>query len=181
MISKNDWNDRFLAGALSAAEPLVAVRRALELLPAGDMLDLACGPGRHTILAARAGWRVTAVDSSEEALRQLRAACPGAKLVQADLEQSGVRLGTRRWDLIVQTLYLNRRLFVPIAEALRPGGIYCAAFLRKGRFAIEPEEVLAAFPSWETIEVPGDGAALDSQVSGGRHAASFEILLRKPE
>jgi SAM-dependent methyltransferase len=181
MISKNNWNERFCAGALGGAEPLPVVRRALQLLAPGEMIDLACGPGRHSILAARAGWRVTAVDSSPEALRQLAARCPSAALIRADLEQGGLRLGRNRWRLVVQTLYLNRGLFPAIREAVAPGGLYCAAFLSSGRFGIRPEEVLTAFPGWMPEEAALPGPELHCVSSGGGRAAYFQILLRKAE
>ncbi len=55
-------------------EPDAAVIELLEKLDkfeVKDVLDLGCGVGRHTILLAEAGYNVTAVDSSSEALNIL--------------------------------------------------------------------------------------------------------------
>ena len=51
------------------------VARWLPVAPAGDVLDLACGRGRHARLAAGAGHPVLAVDRDPAAL--LEAEGPG--------------------------------------------------------------------------------------------------------
>jgi SAM-dependent methyltransferase len=72
-----------------AAGPSPWVRRFLPLVvPGGCVLDLACGSGRHTRLALDSGYRVTAVDRTLEAMRDL-AGRPGLELVEADLEGGG--------------------------------------------------------------------------------------------
>ena len=57
---------------LEAAE--VEVLSVLELsgLEQGDVLDLACGPGRHSVTLAKQGFRVTGVDLSPFLLRKAR-------------------------------------------------------------------------------------------------------------
>ncbi|MEA3403954.1 MAG: class I SAM-dependent methyltransferase [Armatimonadota bacterium] len=66
------------------------VEQALELLHPPDgarILDLCCGPGRHSLELARRGFRVTAVDRTEEYLRSLREAAADEGLeVEAVLE-----------------------------------------------------------------------------------------------
>jgi SAM-dependent methyltransferase len=49
-------------------QPLVA---ALDKLPGGTAVDLACGEGRNALYLAKAGWNVTAVDFSQVALDRL--------------------------------------------------------------------------------------------------------------
>jgi SAM-dependent methyltransferase len=46
--------------------------RLKEIIPGGRLLDLGCGEGRHSILASRLGFRVTAVDYEPLALRRAR-------------------------------------------------------------------------------------------------------------
>src|SRR4051812_361947 len=60
------WNTRYGGGAAVSfhAHPLAA--QALSLpLPAGPVLDLACGPSGAGLAAAAAGRQVTAVDISD--------------------------------------------------------------------------------------------------------------------
>jgi len=99
-----------------------------SLLPrGGDVLDVACGSGRHSLLLAAAGYTVRAVDA--DAGRVDRLAAIAARLglpVRAevlDLEQGSVALGREAFDLVLVIHYLHRPLFPAILEALRPGGL----------------------------------------------------------
>src|ERR1035437_1363723 len=55
----------------------------------GKVMDLACGPGRHSILFARKGFNVTGVDLSDNLLRVAELAAKKEKLdikfIKADL------------------------------------------------------------------------------------------------
>ena len=57
--------------------------------PGGDLLDVPCGYGRHSIPLARAGYRVTGVDSSPTLLAEARsrAGDPAPDLVEADYRE----------------------------------------------------------------------------------------------
>ena len=62
------------------------VRRHAPLIPDGEVLDLACGSGRHARLFAALGHPVLALDVDPLALAQ--AAGPGIVTLQANLEQA---------------------------------------------------------------------------------------------
>jgi cyclopropane fatty-acyl-phospholipid synthase-like methyltransferase len=49
-----------------------AVLERLEIEPGATVLDLACGPGRHSLELARRGFRVTGVDRTETYLEEAR-------------------------------------------------------------------------------------------------------------
>ena len=57
---------------LEAAESEVGSVLELAGLEQGDVLDLACGPGRHSLALAKRGFRVTGVDLSPFLLRKAR-------------------------------------------------------------------------------------------------------------
>ena len=57
---------------LEAAEAEVESVLELAGLEQGDVLDLACGPGRHAVTLAKRGFRVTGVDLSPFLLRKAR-------------------------------------------------------------------------------------------------------------
>lgn len=93
-----------------------------DIAAGGEVLDLACGGGRHSRLLAATGRRVCAVDRDPAALRLLDGV-NGVTVMQADLEHAPWPLGDRRFDAIVVTNYLHRPLFPRIIGALAPQGL----------------------------------------------------------
>ena len=67
------------------------IRQLLALLgtPAGHVLDLGAGPGRHSLPLARSGYTVTALDTSAHLLEQLRESTADLpiEIVQADMRE----------------------------------------------------------------------------------------------
>jgi SAM-dependent methyltransferase len=110
---------------LALEQPSAWVARFAALIPAGEVLDVACGGGRHARLLACLGYRVTAVDRDPTALQ--RAAGPGITAMQADLESGpeGVAwpFEVNRFAGIVVTNYLHRPLFPYLMNSLIPGGV----------------------------------------------------------
>lgn len=108
--------------APGAPEP--SVLEALDLLPRGLALDVACGAGRHSLLLGDAGFKVIAVDYSEAALRLLQSIARAERLsvwpLAADL--STLPLPRGRFDAILNVNFLDRELVPRLIEALRPGG-----------------------------------------------------------
>jgi SAM-dependent methyltransferase len=99
------------------------VERFAPLVPPGEVLDLACGGGRHARHFAALGHPVTALDRDAEALAL--AAGPGITTMQADLEAPGAAwpFAPGRFAGIVVTNYLHRPLMARIAASLRPDGV----------------------------------------------------------
>jgi SAM-dependent methyltransferase len=125
-------------------EPDPLLTEALAALPAGDVLDLACGTGRHAEWLAQRGWNVTAVDMTANAL-------PGIRFVQADLERGEFRIEPDAWDAIVCWLYWQPDLLPQIARGVRQGGIVALAGKTTGRFATSLAEYRKAFAGWTVI------------------------------
>lgn len=108
------------AGAGLPVSPWVA-RFAGLIVPGGDVLDLACGRGRHARWLAGQGFAVEAVDRDAAALAAL-SGLPSIQVRQADLEQAPWPCAGRRFAGIVVCNYLHRPLFPALIEALAPGG-----------------------------------------------------------
>lgn len=89
---------------------------------AGNVLDLACGNGRHTRLLLRRGFRVTAVDREVSGLRDLRGH-PRLCIRQCDLEAQPWPLGQTTYAGVVVVNYLWRPLLDAIVAAIAPGGV----------------------------------------------------------
>ena len=99
------------------------VRRFAANVPAGEVLDLACGSGRHARLFAVLGHPVLAADRDPQALAL--AAGPGIVTLQVDLEAEGARwpFEAGRFAGIVVTNYLHRPLFQDLLDSLAPNGV----------------------------------------------------------
>lgn len=90
----------------------------------GLELDVACGPGRGALWAARRGFEVLAVDLSPVALARLerdaRRRGLSIRTLALDLESAPPPSGP--FVLITCLAYLQRDLFGPLAERLALGG-----------------------------------------------------------
>ncbi len=103
------------------------VARFAPLVPAGEVLDLACGGGRHSRLFAGLGHPVLAVDRDAAALNAT--AGQSIRTLQFDLERDDADLDSA-WPLhpgryagIVVTNYLHRPLLSALSASLAPGGV----------------------------------------------------------
>jgi SAM-dependent methyltransferase len=143
------------AAHLHPDRPSDWVRRFAPLIaPGAEVLDLACGAGRHARYLAQRGMRVDAVDRDAGALASL-AGVPGVSTLCADLEQGDWPCAGRRWDAIVVANYLHRPLFPVLAASLRPQGVLIYETFMQGNerfgrparpeFLLAPGELLAAF------------------------------------
>lgn len=103
--------------------PSVWVARFAPLIPGGEVLDLACGAGRHARLLASLGYAVLAVDRNADALETASGA--GITTRQIDLEAEGAEWPYEqdRFAGIVVTNYLHRPLFPHLIRSLAPMGV----------------------------------------------------------
>ena len=99
------------------------VRRFAPLIPAGEVLDLACGLGRHARHVGALGHPVLALDRDGAALAEL--AAEGFATLQLDLEDgvSPWPFAPGRFAGIIVTSYLHRPLFGQLARSLAPDGL----------------------------------------------------------
>ena len=97
-------------------------RFAGDIAPGGNVLDLACGSGRHAQYLLHLGHPVTACDIDISALADLEGEA-GLEIIAAELENAPWPFAERRFAAIVVTNYLHRPLFPEIVAALAPGGL----------------------------------------------------------
>ena len=117
MAVKQSAHDRML----DATSPWVA--RWIGLIaPRSNVLDVACGHGRHSRLLAAQGHQVTAVDFDVQALAILHDV-PGITTLAANLEHAPWPFADRQFGAIIVTNYLHRPLLAKLADALAPGGV----------------------------------------------------------
>jgi SAM-dependent methyltransferase len=119
-----------LAGTAAEVD---AVQDLTGMMAGMDVLDLCCGPGRHSIELARRGMKVTGVDRTRPYLRRARRKAEREGLDVTFLEQDMRQpLGERRFDVAINMFtsfgYFEApsddlRVAANLLRALRPGGV----------------------------------------------------------
>ncbi len=128
------------------------MRFAPLIRPGAEVLDLACGSGRHARALAAAGHRVLGVDRDALALQSLHG-LPGVRTLQADLENAPWPLH-QRFGAVVVTNYLWRELLPQIVRSVDDGGVLLYETFALGQqtigrpartqFLLRPGELLEA-------------------------------------
>ena len=146
-----------------AGEASAWVKRWSHLVrPAGTVLDIACGHGRHMRWFAQRGHAVTGIDRSPEAIESVKDYGTG---VLADIENGHWPLveggQPRQFDAVVVTHYLWRALFPVMAQSLAPGGVLIYETFAAGNeyvgkpsrpdFLLQSGELLRAFPALRVV------------------------------
>lgn len=88
----------------------------------GQVLDLACGSGRHTRLLVERGYPVLAVDRNAQALAGLLGLA-GVKTLELDLEGADWPLAGQHFTGVVVTNYLWRPHLPDLLALLAPSGV----------------------------------------------------------
>ncbi len=148
------WDERYRQGQNLDQAPLGLVVDAIEGVTPGRALDVACGPGRHAVLLAQRGWRVTAVDSSVVAIDELRRRSDQVEAIVANLEAGEFTIEPDAYDLILDCNYLQRDLVPRMKAGVREGGLFVGAFPREGihqAYLVKPDEVRSWFEDWTLL------------------------------
>jgi SAM-dependent methyltransferase len=161
---KDRWDEKWSAAG-GPYRPHSLLTRNSVYMTGGVALDLACGRGQNALWLAGQGYQVLAVDISPVAIH----------LAHSEAEAQGLSDRVRfqvvdldEWiippaffDLIAVFRFLNRRLFGPIRDALRPGGLVYYSTRHVGILArnpaaneaylLQPGELPGAFPGWHIL------------------------------
>lgn len=184
------WEERYRsrerkAEDVDAAPTPLLVETASRLDP-GTALDLACGAGRNALWLAQRGWQVTAIDGALSAIEILRDRARQAELAVntnvQDLQSPDLHLEPRSFDLVAICYYLQRTLFAPAKEAVKPGGLLLAiAHTVEGgeeptESRLRPGELRLYFQGWE-IQHYYEGKPADP----ANKRAVAEIVAQRPD
>jgi len=164
------WNEKHKKGGHTLPSiPLLLYQGRLKK---GRALDVAGGRGENAAILALAGWDVTCMDISDEAIalsrRRAQELKADVRLVQAD----ALRLPFRGpFDTIVVTRFLERSLAGELARLLSPGGtIFCEQPMEgiAEAYCVKPGELARLYSTLEPVLDTVDG---DRSVFIGRKRA----------
>lgn len=129
-------------------------------IPGVEVLDLACGTGRHARWFAGRGFSVVAADRDATALTVLDEV-PGVRTLCVDLEGEPWPWTEACFDAVVVTRYLFRPRLAMLATLLRPGGvlIYETFMIGNARFGkpsnpdflLQPDELFDWARGWGRV------------------------------
>lgn len=146
-----------LAEVVDSRSTALEVRELARTLPGGsEVLDVACGIGRHAVPLSRKGYRVTGVDYSAsylaEARRRGRKAGAGALFLRRDMRDLGFEgcfdAALNLWTSFgyFPRIQDDRATLASMYQALRPGGTLYLEVL-------DPERLAEGLPErhWERL------------------------------
>ena len=125
------------------------LERALGLAPGAELLDLACGFGRHAIEMARRGFRMTGVDFNARylaiAAEEARAAGVEARWVEADMRALAFDAAfDGAYSYFTSFGYFsdaeNEQVIERVARAIRPGGRFVLDVVNRDRILTHPQQ-----------------------------------------
>jgi SAM-dependent methyltransferase len=126
--------------------------------PQSQVLDLACGAGRHMQYFKSQGHHCTGVDRSAEALAE---AAAHGRVLEADMEGGPWPLSGQTFNVVVVTNYLWRPLMPQILASLAPEGLLIYETFALGHekigkpsrpdFLLQPGELLRTFAPLRVI------------------------------
>ena len=116
---KERWNEKYQDNQIPN-EPIKLVTEYAKLATGKQALDIACGMGRHSKYLVTQGFEVDALDVSSVAIESLQGL---AHINAMEVDFDTYTLPKEKYDLIVCTYYLERKLFPQMIEALKPNGI----------------------------------------------------------
>jgi SAM-dependent methyltransferase len=154
------WNDIFSQRAGFSTEPNALLTSTIAGRTPGRALDVMMGQGRNALQLAAAGWDVTGIDISDEALRQATEAAQARGLaLQTELvDTSSFDFGHARWDLVA-LIYagVEPELLSRVEQAVAPGGIVVIEYFASESVVGDnlggatPGQLARAFGGWSII------------------------------
>jgi tellurite methyltransferase len=164
------WNEKHKKGGHTLPSiPLLLYQGRLKK---GRALDVAGGRGENAAILALAGWEVTLVDLSDEAVALARKRAGELKADVRIVQADALRLPFRGpFDTIVVTQFLERSIAGELVRLLAPGGTILCEQSMKGiadAYCVKPGELAALYGALEVVLDTVDG---DRSIFIGRKRA----------
>ena len=159
MISSTPALAATLPDSHGAQAPSQWIARFAHLVrPQGQVLDIACGLGRHMRMFHAKNHDVTGIDKAQAAIDAVANLGPA---IQADIENDPWPLPGQQFDAVVVTNYLWRPLWPQILDSVKPGGLLLYETFAQGNeafgkpsradFLLAPGELLQVCKGWQII------------------------------
>jgi tellurite methyltransferase len=190
---KNDerrWDKKYgeKPAPLPDQKPSSILKKHIGLLPRGRALDLAAGQGRNAVFLAEHGFGAEAVDISRIALSRARnlARARGVRIKTVAADLDFYPIGRKRYDLILDFYFLDRRLIPRIKGGLKKGGVIVfETYTReqenlgldgpsKSDYLLKPNELLHLFLDFRVLFYR-EGIIRE----GGRRKAIASLIAKK--
>jgi SAM-dependent methyltransferase len=160
------WDEKYRGRKFpNGQRPNSFLKKHIRLLGQGKALDIAAGEGRNAVFLAQYGWDVVAVDISRVGLKKAQQLAKQKKVkiktILADL--NGYNMEKRKYDLIANFYFLDRRLIPEIKRGLKKGGkIIFETYLadpaakkldapENHKFLLKPNELLTRFSGFRVL------------------------------
>jgi tellurite methyltransferase len=168
MDIQSKWNNKHQERMEELTEPASNARlmKLSAYLNGGNALDMACGLGGNSLFLSRNGYNVQAIDISDVAIGYLQDLALKNNLAIAARIADLTSLDKYSWDnqsfdMIVDTYYLDRKVFPLIKKLLKAGGYffmetyYQASLTAKqgvsDQYKLKPKELLNVFGDWQVL------------------------------
>jgi tellurite methyltransferase len=163
------WNRKYLE-KISEAKEKEANKRLKKFAPilddGGAAIDIACGLGVNSFFLASIGYKVTALDLSDIAIKFVEEQANKRKLdiqaYTADLtDTSNFSFQSESYDLAIITYYLDRSIFPVVKEMVKIDGyVFIETYYQTGtgsrqtisdKYKLLSNELLKEFRGWRIL------------------------------
>lgn len=178
------FNGRRLNGTAREVDSVV---KLLDLQPGATVVDLCCGPGRHSLELARRGFKVTGVDLNRAYVKQARKAVAAEKLDVEFVEANVLEFSRKgAFDAAIimyssfgyfEEIADDRRLLANISASLRPHGAVLIDTMGK-----EPSSRRFFERAWHRPDdFPEDVFIVENRVVGAWERLELKWTVVKPD
>lgn len=191
-LYKNAQQDVFGGG-----KPINIVQKISTLISKGEALDFGCGMGRHSIYLAQQGFRVTAIDFSEEGIAKLQAKAVRENLpILAYVADIETWIPAQDFDVVLVSHVLHqiteksvKKILKNLQDHTKSGGIHAiATFTKEGAFFDENPntdtwyadsgELKSLYDGWEIVSYEeSEGNSYKADPNGKPYVKTTAFLL----